>query len=54
MIGPRASIVGEAGRAHEFGDEFRGDDYPERAFMWPALEREAPEFAASHRNSLGA
>jgi hypothetical protein len=37
-IGPRASIVGEAGAAHEFGGEYLDEDYPERSFAKPALE----------------
>jgi len=47
VIGPRESIVGEAGAAHEFGEEFRGDDYPERPFMGPALEANLARFASS-------
>jgi phage gpG-like protein len=39
VIGPRFSMVGASAEAHEFGGEFRGDKYPARPFMGPALER---------------
>ena len=39
VIGPEASIIGDAMRAHEFGGDFRGQTYPQRPFMGPALER---------------
>src|SRR6185369_9630139 len=29
VIGPVASLVGESGAAHEFGGEYKGEDYPE-------------------------
>ncbi len=44
VIGPMASIVGEAGAAHEFGGEFRGTTFPERPFMWPALQANLARF----------
>jgi phage gpG-like protein len=53
IVGPRASVVGEAGAAHEFGGEFRGDDYPERPFMWPALEENIDRFAEGFQGSIG-
>lgn len=53
LIGPRASVIGEAGEAHEFGGEFRGADYPERAFMGPALEANRDRFASEWVGSIG-
>jgi hypothetical protein len=53
IIGPEASIVGEAGAAHEFGGEFRGEQYPERAFMGPALDANIDRFASEWRGSIG-
>jgi len=53
VVGPRFSIVGLAGAAHEFGGEFRGNEYPERAFMEPALERNIDRFAREWEGSIG-
>jgi phage gpG-like protein len=53
VIGPRASVVGESAAAHEFGGEFRGEDYPERPFMTPALEETEETFGNSFAGSLG-
>ena len=54
VIGPRASVVGDVGKGHEFGGEFRGEDYPERPFMGPALEETEDTFGNSFAGSLGA
>lgn len=53
VIGPRESVVGQAGRAHELGEEFHGDDYPERPYMGPALEHNEVRFASDWAGSLG-
>ncbi len=53
VIGPEASVVGEAGAAHEFGGEFRGAEYPERPFMEPALEANVDRFASEWTGSIG-
>jgi hypothetical protein len=53
VVGPRASVVGEAGAAHEFGGEFIGDDYPERPFAQPALEQNVDRFAQDWQGSIG-
>lgn len=53
VIGPRASIIGESGGAHELGGEFRGQDYPERAYMYPALQRNLSRFGSGMAASLG-
>ena len=52
VIGPVASIVGEAGRAHELGEEFHGQDFDERPFMAPALEKNEDRFAHDWVGSL--
>ena len=52
LIGPEASIVGEAGAAHEFGGQFRGEEYPERPFMEPALETNVDRFASEWAGSI--
>ena len=53
VIGPRASIVGEAGGAMEHGGEFRGDEYPARPFAAPALEQNLDRFAQEWAGSVG-
>jgi len=39
VIGPRYTVAGPSGMAHEFGGRFRRQVYPRRAFMGPALEK---------------
>lgn len=53
LIGQTESSVGESGAAHEFGEEFRGEEYPERPFMGPALERNIDRFGGSFVASIG-
>lgn len=53
VVGPRASLVGESGAAHEIGGEYKGTEFPERPFMGPALERALPRFAEQWRGSIG-
>lgn len=53
VVGPRESIVGESGQAHEFGGKYKGGDYPERAFMGPALDRNLDNFASTWGGSIG-
>lgn len=52
VIGPRASVVGESGAAHEFGGRYKGGDFPERPFMGPALEDSLDRFHESWRGSV--
>jgi len=42
IVGPTFEGVGLAGAAHEFGDTFRGDRFPPRPYMTPALEETLP------------
>lgn len=53
LIGPRYSVVGESGAAHEFGGEYKEQNYPERAFMGPALDNNEDRFASSFAGSIG-
>lgn len=39
VAGPSFNMVGTSARAHEFGGEYKGQEYPERPFMGPALEK---------------
>lgn len=53
VIGPLASYVGQAGAAHEFGGEFRGQTFPARPFMEPALLANLDRFANEWEGSIG-
>jgi hypothetical protein len=53
VVGPAASIAGMVGQAHEFGGDYKGATYPERPFMFPALERAIPRFAGDWEGSIG-
>ena len=53
VIGPMASVAGEVGHTHEFGGPYKGEDYPERSYMLPALERALPRFAGQWHGSIG-
>lgn len=53
LIGPRASFVEDAGALHEFGERREGEDFDERPFMGPALDRAIPRFAADWAGSIG-
>ncbi len=39
VIGPEHEVVGESGKAHEFGGRYRREQYEKRPFMGPALEK---------------
>lgn len=53
FIGPLGSRVGESAHVHEFGGEFRGDEYPERSFMEPAMMINVDRFAEEWEGSIG-
>jgi len=53
VIGPRASVAGEGGAAHEHGGTFRGQTYPQRAFMGPALTATAPRIGSQWAGTIG-
>lgn len=46
VIGPVASMVGQVGAAHEFGETYKGQDFDIRAFMGPALEKNVDRLAS--------
>lgn len=39
VVGPTHELVGPSAVAHEFGGKFRGQKYPKRPLMGPALEQ---------------
>lgn len=51
VIGPAYSMVGTAGQAHEFGGRYRGDTFPKRPFMGPALDEAAPMIGPTYKFS---
>lgn len=53
VIGPAFSVVGTAGQAHEFGGRYKGQSFPARPFMRPALEESLDQFAGAFRGSFG-
>jgi len=53
IIGPRFSVVGLAGRAHELGEVFHGEDFDERSFMGPALDENLTRFAQDWDGAIG-
>lgn len=53
VIGPMESMVGTSAAAHEFGEEYKGQDYPERPFMGPALDDNITAFAEEFSGTIG-
>lgn len=53
VIGPAASKVSASASAHEHGLIYKGQEYPERPFMGPALEGRYEQFAGSFAGSIG-
>lgn len=53
VIGPVASKVGQAGSAMEHGGPYKGQEYPARPFMEPAIERNIATFAGSFTGGIG-
>lgn len=55
VVGPSFAIVGESASPHEHGGEYKGQDYPERPFMGPALAEdigELPGLLAEQMNEI--
>ncbi len=52
VIGPMFSVVGTVGQAHEFGGDYKGNDYPQRPTMGPALEQNLDAFASNWNGSI--
>lgn len=53
VIGPMASVVDQAAAVHEFGGSYKGEQYPARPFMRPALERNLHRLGGSFTGSVG-
>jgi hypothetical protein len=53
IIGPRASFVGDAMAAHEFGQERGGRQYDKRPTSAPGLEKNLGRFANEFAGSIG-
>lgn len=51
-VGPSFRFVGRSASAHEFGKRYRGDDYPKRALMGPALRKVANRLPKMWRGSV--
>lgn len=54
IIGPKGSEIGDIGNVHEFGGEYKGEDYPPRPFVNPALEENRDRFASDWAGSVTA
>lgn len=54
VVGPSFRVAGTVGMAHEFGGLYKGQIFPERPFMKPALEHHLENFATSFKSSIGA
>jgi len=53
IVGPRASMVGNAGAIHEHGEMFMGEQFEARPFMRPALNRNLDRLIDLYRGSMG-
>lgn len=53
VIGPRYSRLGTAGEAHEHGGRYKGEDFPQRPTMGPALSENLSRFAGGFAGSIG-
>lgn len=53
VIGPTSNLMDQSASAHEFGGTYKGQQFPKRPFMGPALERQTDRFAGSWRGSIG-
>ena len=54
VIGPRASMIGQAAEPHEHGGTYRGQAFPRRPTMLPALQRAAPRIGSRWAGTIGA
>ncbi|MEN0109301.1 MAG: hypothetical protein AAF805_01135 [Planctomycetota bacterium] len=53
VVGPRASVVGRSAEAMEYGGNYKGDHYPPRPYMRPALERNRHRLGGDFNGSVG-
>ena len=52
VVGPSAAFVGTSAAAHEFGGGYRGERYPKRPLMGPALRDSIPHLAGMWENAV--
>ena len=52
VVGPRQSVVGQSAEPHEHGGPYKGQIYPARPTMGPAMERNLDRFANSWTGSV--
>jgi hypothetical protein len=52
LIGTSYLIAGVSGKPHEHGGSFRGENYPQRAFMMPALRKNKDRINEFWKNSV--
>lgn len=52
VIGPSAGLIGPVMGAHEFGERFRGRDYPKRPLMGPTLARTKDKLPSLWKDSV--
>lgn len=52
VVGPAYSVAGISGAPHEHGGEYKGQRYPERPFMGPALSANREQFPAQWGDNL--
>jgi hypothetical protein len=53
VVGPVASVIGQAMAVHEFGGRRGKGTYPKRPTMGPALDRNLDRFASQWRGTIG-
>lgn len=53
FVGPRASTADQVAKAHEFGGNYKGQSYPARPFMKPALDKNLHRLGGQFTGSLG-
>lgn len=53
VIGFAYGVIGTAMSAHELGGEYKGEHYPQRATVGPALDRAAPRLAGEWSGTIG-
>lgn len=53
VVGPLLSVVGGSAEAHEHGGSYKGDKYPARPFMQPALQRNLHRLGGEYTGTIG-
>jgi hypothetical protein len=52
IVGSAYTIVGQSGKAHEFGGRYKKQKYPKRSFMAPALEKNESRLSKIWKDSI--